>query len=144
MMNLGGHMFKTWEDTGLLESTPNERKEFVADILTTAYNILHEKNINDDWDFSTWVFPVMARISKYTDVSKDEIPEIINELMKKRKEFLITIPFHLEDKEEPLWTCRFADEKILNIEYKNRLVRNDAIPDDEIYDIGDRGPEINY
>jgi hypothetical protein len=77
-----------WTNIGVLEFTPDDRKEAVANALEFAYKILIEKQNNDvnfDAQLETIPFPIISRIVREIDLTEEEILEIIKTVIPEAK-----------------------------------------------------------
>ena len=76
---------KKWEEIGLLETTPEDRKDATAKVLNIALKYLldkeeEEKNVQTPRPFETLGIPVLVRIMREVNLSDDEVITILDEM----------------------------------------------------------------
>lgn len=108
------YTIEQWTSIGLLNTVPIDRKQLVTNKLNYVYNYLIN-DIDDHWDILIWIFPIIIRITKVIDINNNQIIEIINEIIKKRKKFLIKTPLHLENNLEKEFVKDYCNNKIKSL-----------------------------
>jgi len=74
---------KKWEEIGLLETTPEDRKDATAKVLNIALKYLldkEEKNVQTPRPFETLGIPVLVRIMREVNLSDDEVIRILDDI----------------------------------------------------------------
>lgn len=104
-------ILKKWQSLGLLENTPNERKEFVANSLEllTAY-LLHINDDNDDGIYQTMIYPILVRIGREVDFGINDFMLILNEVM--NEILLIKYDENSDIDYEELFCNEYSNKKI--------------------------------
>ena len=111
-----------WEMLGLLENTPEDRKQKAVDALNIAINWLTELKINSDEDIGeleTITLPIILRIVNQVDLTEVEVKETCKELRQQWENCDMTRYRKIIDPEAAV--CKaFAEMKIS--QYKNKLI----------------------
>jgi len=88
MEEFEGYTREKWEEIGLLESTPEDRKDKVVNALNILMKTVEINQIHsDDTQFETIPFPVVIRIISAVDVEEVEIPRLYHEIRTAFKKF---------------------------------------------------------
>ena len=111
-----------WEQIGLLEGVPEDRKNMAVESMNFAMNWLSHLNDNSDEDISeieTITLPVILRIALQIDLTKAEVLECCKELRQQWSKFDRT-RFQGNIDPEAAFCKSFAEMKIN--QYKNKLL----------------------
>lgn len=112
-----------WEEIGLLESTPEDRKDKVAHALNVVLKSIIENSMHSDNDaFETLSIPIITGIVNVVDVPDEDISHMCHEIRTRYAE-------HDFDKDkteheymildyEAMFLCKIIEEKINY--YKNK------------------------
>ena len=113
-----------WEMLGLLEGTPEDRKQKAVDALNIATNWLSRLQENSDEDtgkIETITLPIILRIVNQVDLTEVEVKETCKELRQQWENCDMTRYAKLVDPEAAF--CKaFAEMKISQYENKNKLL----------------------
>jgi len=71
--------YDDWYSTGLLENTPDDRKEITIRWFNYATNIMKEIS-SDDCAYETLIYPILTRIIREVHINGDDVKNIINEV----------------------------------------------------------------
>jgi hypothetical protein len=111
-----------WEEIGLLEATPEDRKDKVVHALNLILKAIIENTIHsDEGMFETMSVPIVVRIINAVDVPDEDISRLAYRIREEFKKFSSThdlSEFHLNIDYEAMFSCEFADQLIT--EYKNK------------------------
>jgi hypothetical protein len=111
-----------WEAIGLLEGTPEDRKQKAVDALNIATNWLSRLKDNSDEDtgeLETITLPIVLRIILQVDLSEIEVKETCKELRQQWEKFDRTrFPGNIDP--EAAFCRAFAEMKIG--QHKNKLI----------------------
>ena len=111
-----------WTSIGVLDITPENRKEAVANALEFTYKTLSSNpeffTIEGDGQLQTISFPIIARIVNVIDLTEDEILEIITNVIPEAKKVIKQM---LEQNDyfgaidyESMFAMKYIDNYILN------------------------------
>jgi hypothetical protein len=111
---------KEWEDFGLLEQLPEDRKEMVVSCYNIAIKWLTNTRINSNDRIIELILPLFYRIAKVVDLTEIETLETCKEFRqswitrdsKEEKSHYYGIDF------ETMFVARFAEMKINQIKNK--------------------------
>ena len=77
-----------WEMGGLLEKTPEERKDFVVETLNSTLELMTNIEITMDSNNETLMIPIILRIVNSIDITIEDIKEIYNQISKEFPNFI--------------------------------------------------------
>lgn len=100
-----------WEEIGLLDGLPENRKKNVADAFTITYEYVLSMP-SKDGQYETLAFPIIRRIVGNFDLNKEQIIEIIEEFREAIKNFDWTVY------DEASFVDLFVSTKINNLKIK--------------------------
>lgn len=109
-----------WYSTGLLENTPDNRKEITIKWFNYATNVMNEISSNDE-EYETLIYSIITRIIREIDVSSDDIKEIINEVKSKYNSIDYSLNYFNIDTEAE-FTANYSENKIN--ELKNKMIKS--------------------
>jgi hypothetical protein len=109
-----------WYSTGLLENTPDNRKEITIKWFNYATNVMNEISSNDE-EYETLIYSIITRIIREIDVSSDDIKEIINEVKSKYNSIDYSLNYFNIDTEAE-FTTNYSENKIN--ELKNKMIKS--------------------
>lgn len=80
MENFKGYTREKWEEIGLLESIPEDRKDKAASALNISLKWVNDNSINSDLDVETLPLSIILLIIKEVDICDDEVLNICKEV----------------------------------------------------------------
>lgn len=111
---ISNNICDVWDDIGLLDKLPHDRKKFVANMFEKAKDIMLDYQIHTNEEINVLIFPIIYKVGKEIDFNIKQLETIFNEVRdclntnKNEREYLENINVDFEQ----LFVYGYSKKKI--------------------------------